>query len=80
LQHLSAMLSEDGHLVVEEHLQSTEDVIGPSNPAFRMDPGELRVTAKDLEVLYYHEGSVTDPDGRVAALSQLVARRPSSNY
>jgi hypothetical protein len=31
--------------------------------------------AADQRVLYYREGLVTDPDGRNAALAQLVTRR-----
>ncbi|HEX5766333.1 MAG TPA: hypothetical protein VFY27_12250, partial [Woeseiaceae bacterium] len=55
-------------------------VIGPANPAYRLSPNELRrsvtaVATRRDEVLYYREGRVTDPDGREAALAQLVLRR-----
>jgi hypothetical protein len=33
------------------------------------------VATRRDEVLYYREGRVTDPDGREAALAQLVLRR-----
>ena len=66
-----------GVLIVEEHLDWPEPVVGPSNPAFRMRPNELLRLALDaggtgVEVRYYREGLVTDPDGRPAALAQLV--------
>lgn len=73
-------LSSNGMFVCEEHLQSDEDVIGPKNPAYRLSPNELlRLVAEAAgpadRVLYYREGRVIDPDGRTAALAQLVLRR-----
>ena len=73
-------LADDGIFLCEEHLKSEEDVIGPANPAYRLSPNELRrsvtaVATRRDEVLYYREGRVTDPDGREAALAQLVLRR-----
>jgi tellurite methyltransferase len=73
-------LADGGIFLCEEHLASEEDVIGPANPAYRLSPNELRrsvtaVATCDDEVLYYREGGITDPDGRDAALAQLVLRR-----
>ena len=80
LGHLFERLGDGGVLLCEQHVDSAEDVIGPKNPAFRLRHNELlrnamRVAAEDGRVLYYREGVVTDPDGRQAALSQLVMRR-----
>ena len=77
---LLGRLADGGIFLCEEHLESEEDVIGPANPAYRLSPNELRrsvtaVATRDDEVLYYREGGVTDPDGRDAALAQLVLRR-----
>jgi hypothetical protein len=36
----------------------------------------LRDVAAGLDIVAYREGIVTDPDGRPAALAQLVARAP----
>ena len=77
---LPASLVCGGTLICEQHLDSTEDVSGPKSPDFRMRHNELlrAVTGnkgKDHRVLYYREGLVTDPDGRDAALAQLVMRR-----
>lgn len=74
-------LADKGIFLCEEHLQSDEeDVIGPRNPDYRLSPGELlqsvtAVAAPKHRVLSYREGKVTDPDGRRAALAQLVLRR-----
>ena len=73
-------LAGNGIFLCEEHLESDEDVIGPKNPSYRLARNELRrsvtaVAKRDDEVLYHHEGRVTDPDGRDAALAQLVLRR-----
>jgi tellurite methyltransferase len=78
-------LAGNGLFVCEEHLVSDEDVIGPTNPAYRLSRDELRhsVTAAatgEDEVLYYREGRVADPDGRNAALAQLVLRRHPSAH
>jgi len=32
-------------------------------------------SAAELDTVYEHEGLIVDPDGRTAALAQLVARR-----
>ena len=75
MPHVLSRLSERGHLLCEQHLVTTDDVVGPRNPAFRLQSNELLRSAGDLHVLQYSEGPVTDPDGRAAALAQLVARR-----
>ena len=69
-------LAPGGYLLTEQHLTTTEEVVGPSTPAFRLAPLELRRAAAGLEVVHYHEGLVVDPDGRTAALAQLIAERP----
>jgi SAM-dependent methyltransferase len=75
LPYLLTRLSERGHLLCEQHLVTNEDVVGPRAPAFRVQAGELLRAAAGLQLLHYSEGLVTDPDGRVAALAQLVGRR-----
>ena len=75
IPHLASLLAPGGILLCEEHLDSSEDVIGPKNPAFRVRPGELEKAATGLELLHREEALVTEPDGRQAALSRLMARR-----
>ena len=47
---------------------------GPRNPAFLLEPGELRRLFAELEVLSCSEGWTEDP--RPEALARLAARRP----
>jgi SAM-dependent methyltransferase len=69
-------LAPGGHVLVEQHLETTAEVIGPSGSRFRLASHELERAAGGLRVVHYHEGLVVDPDGRTAALAQLIARRP----
>jgi len=76
-------LAPGGVLLCEQHVDSTEAVVGPKSDAFRLRPEELLRTATnarrlDLRVLHYDEGIVTDPDGRRAALARLVMHRSAT--
>jgi tellurite methyltransferase len=73
---LARLLGPGGYLVCEQHLRTDADVIGPANPAYRVEPGELPKVAGGLEFAWFEEGFVDDPDGGRAALARLVARRP----
>lgn len=70
-------LAPGGALLCEEHVDSAEDVIGPRRAEFRMRRNELLrsvlALGPDVEICYYREGIVTDPDGRRAALAQVVS-------
>lgn len=68
-------LAPGAHMLVEQHLVTSADVVGPTSAAFRLAPGELARAAADLAVVYEHEGLLVDPDGRTAAVAQLIARR-----
>lgn len=72
---LPEKLEDGGHLLVEQHLITKRNVVGPQTAAFRMRGNELLDAAGDLRVLYYREGLVEEPDGRTAALAQLLACR-----
>ena len=76
LPAVAAALAPGGHLIVELHLQSDADVIGPKDARWRVAPGALAATVRGLEVLAHEEGVIRDPDGRHAALARLVGRRP----
>lgn len=76
LVHTAAeRLHQGGYLICETHLQTTEEVAGPSGDGFRAEPGALRKAASDLDIVMYDEGLSLDPDGRQVALAQLVATR-----
>lgn len=76
LESLVPWLRPNGVMVVEQHLATArDDVIGPRNPAFRVAPGELARLASALAIERIQEDVLTNPDGRKAALSRLLARR-----
>ena len=77
---LVGLLNDGGYLVCEEHLSTTREVVGPTNARFRMRPNELLGLATGLRIIYYHEGLAVDPDGRPAALAQLVGCRGSAGF
>lgn len=64
-----------GGLVLFETFLIDQQRIGhPRNPAFLLQPGELRQTFAEFEIIEYREGLL---DGEAPAyLAQLVARRP----
>lgn len=77
LAALLPSLRAEGALVVEQHLlwDGGEKVTGPQNPAFRVAPGTMPRLAANLDIQRQEEGLVTEPDGTVAALARLFARR-----
>ena len=75
VRRLTASLAPGGYLVCEQHLVTEADVIGPTNPAYRVKAGDLLTVAQRLRVHHLEEALVTDPDGRTAALARLVAQR-----
>ena len=75
LAALTTRLLPGGMLIVEEHLRTEADVVGPGNPAFRVAPGALDAPLAGMDVLHTFEGTLVDPDGRTAALAQRVVRK-----
>jgi SAM-dependent methyltransferase len=75
VEKLRTALTPGGYLIVELHLQTDVDVVGPRNPRFRVAPGALRAAAEGFAIVEYREGCVGEIDGRVAALAQLIARK-----
>jgi tellurite methyltransferase len=71
-----------GTFICDQHVDSTADVTGPKTPDFRLRHNELLQAVAgagpEHRVLYYREDLVTEPDGRDAALAQLVLRRESA--
>lgn len=72
---LAEKLNEGGYLLCEQHLRTPLPAVGPRNPEFRLAANELLHAGTGLRVLSYREGPVLDPDGRRAALAQLIACR-----
>ena len=79
-QALMGSLREGGYLLYEQHLQSEQQVAGPTSGSFRLLPNELLKMFGDLRVLYYRESLMPDPDGRTMALAQLIACKGSPGF
>lgn len=76
LLKLPQLLAQGGALIIEEHLQWPQgNVVGPSGNRFRVKPGELMEGCKELDVLFHYEGLVEEPDGSMAALAQIHAKK-----
>ncbi len=69
------LLAPQGKILVEEHLISDANVIGPTNPRFRVPPESVQRTLGSLEIEREFEGLVRDPDGSQAALVRVLAQR-----
>jgi SAM-dependent methyltransferase len=78
VRELVSLLAPGGILLCEQHLETDAEVIGPSNPAFRVKPGELESALAGLQIIHLEEGLSPEPDGSLAALARVVARRQSS--
>jgi SAM-dependent methyltransferase len=74
MPQLTARLARGGVLLCEQHLATTEPVAGPTSPAYRLEPGELRLAAPELRLEHWFEGLTEDPDGRTVALTQLIGK------
>jgi SAM-dependent methyltransferase len=75
IEPIIARLADGGLFICEQNLKTDQEVVGPGSEAFRLAPGELLTSVRALRVHHYFEGIVIDPDGRRAALAQLVASR-----
>lgn len=75
IRALTARLAPGGFLICEQHLVTAAEVIGPQDPAFRVQPGELEQLAQGLRMHYLEESLTQDPDQRPVALARLVAQR-----
>jgi SAM-dependent methyltransferase len=66
-----------GGMVVFETFTSEQAQLGhPTNPAYLLEPGELRRAFADFDILVYEEGRF-DTETGAAHLARLLARRPT---
>jgi SAM-dependent methyltransferase len=72
---LVSALAPGGWILVEHHLRThREDVVGPSDDAFRLAPGELLAAFGDLRVVHYTERVEPTDDGEgTFVIARLVA-------
>ena len=74
LASLGGFLKPGGILLCEQHLATNAEVAGPHNPAFRLEPQQLREAAAGLKILELNE-CLIERDGRLPlALVQLAAQ------
>ena len=70
---LKESLKKGGVLIYETFMTGNERFGRPSNPAFLLQPGELRAVFGDLQLLGFEEGPVTAP--KPAVIQRLCAMR-----
>lgn len=71
---IRAGLSPGGIVIAAIHLVNDETVAQPMNPAFLLQPGELRAEFRGWEILHDYEGESTE-DGHQRRTAELVARK-----
>lgn len=64
-----------GTVVAAIHLNDGKEDAKPSNPAFLLEPGELKQLFADWEITYYREGE-SDEGGHHHDTAYLIARKP----
>jgi SAM-dependent methyltransferase len=64
-----------GAVVAAIHLNDGNPDAKPHNPAFLLEPGELKTLFSDWEITYYHEGP-SDEGGHHHDTAYLIARKP----
>ena len=76
-----AGLASDGWILVEHHVKSVAEVVGPSNPDFRLDPQELLRAFGSLRILFYSEQiEPADLDHGSYAVARMVACRGDAGF
>jgi tellurite methyltransferase len=64
-----------GTVVAAIHLNDGKQDAKPANPAFLLEPGELKQLFADWEITYYREGE-SDEGGHHHDTAYLIARKP----
>jgi tellurite methyltransferase len=72
---LKSAVRSGGMIVFETFIRDQRQLGHPRNPAFLLEPGELRAAFDDFEIVSYGEGRCETELG-AAFLARLVARRP----
>ena len=75
LSPIRAGLKPGGTVVAAIHLNDGKEDAKPANPAFLLEPGELKQLFADWEITYYREGE-SDEGGHHHDTAYLIARKP----
>jgi 2-polyprenyl-3-methyl-5-hydroxy-6-metoxy-1,4-benzoquinol methylase len=79
LNQLQHYIAPGGLLFYQTFCGERIDERGPSNPDFRLQPGELLRSFDQLQPVYYREdGQLGDTDAGIRGQSLLVAHKPRS--
>ena len=74
ITRLCGCLAPGGYLLCEEHLVTGQQVIGPTNAAYRVAPGALREAVSQLDILFYEESVEPTSEGDQVASARVVAK------
>ena len=72
---IRAGVKRGGAVVAAIHLNDGKEDAKPANPAFLLEPGELKQLFADWEITYYREGE-SDEGGHHHDTAYLIARKP----
>lgn len=72
---IRAGVKRGGTVVAAIHLNDGKKDVKPANPAFLLEPGELKQLFADWEITYYREGE-SDEGGHHHDTAYLIARKP----
>ncbi|MGZ5436356.1 MAG: methyltransferase domain-containing protein [Pyrinomonadaceae bacterium] len=72
---IRAGVKRGGTVVAAIHLNDGKEDAKPANPAFLLEPGELKQLFADWEITYYREGE-SDEGGHHHDTAYLIARKP----
>ena len=72
---IGAGVKPGGTVVAAIHLNDGKQDAKPANPAFLLEPGELKQLFADWEITYYREGE-SDEGGHHHDTAYLIARKP----
>jgi len=76
ITRLCDCLAPGGYLLSEQHLVTDKEVIGPTNPDYRVAPGELAAAVAGLDLIMLEESIETTSETEQVASARVVARKP----
>lgn len=76
ITRLCDCLAPGGYLLSEQHLITDKEVIGPTNPDYRVAPGDLPEAVARLDVLFFEESVATISGTERVASARVVAKKP----
>lgn len=72
---IRAGLRRGGHVIAAIHMADESPDVKPMNPAFLLQPGELRAEFRGWKILHDYEGASTE-EGHRRRTAEIVAEKP----